>query len=64
MKALLAGAALAALYMSTTLVGCDPARGLLMSGPPSGLASAPIRPQAVHTMQWQSERTVVSSGSQ
>ena len=62
MKALSAGAALAALYTTTTLVGCDPARGL--NGRQSGLTSAPIRPQAVQTIQEQSDRIEVSFGSQ
>jgi hypothetical protein len=55
MKTVLAAAALSAL-LTTILVGCDPARGLLMSERQSGLTSAPMRGP--------SERTTVSSDSQ
>jgi hypothetical protein len=64
MKAVLTGAALAALSTTTTLVGCDPARGLLMSERRSGPTSAPIHPPAVQTMRAPSDRITVSSGSQ
>jgi hypothetical protein len=63
MNAVLAAAALAALYLTSTLVGCDPARGLSMSGRQSGLTSAPIRPQAVQLIREPGERKTVSSGS-
>jgi hypothetical protein len=63
MNAVLAAAALAALYLTTTLVGCDPARGLSISGRQSGLTSAPIGPQGVQLVREPGERKTVSSGS-